>query len=272
MNVAQLWADVTAIVEKAGGQWGVVIEHLETGERFEHNPGQSFYAASVIKLPILSAVFHEQANGTLSLEDTLTLRKDDQVDGSGVLKVFSPGTAIHILDLATLMIVVSDNTATNMLIDRIGVDAINAHMREDGLAMSVIHNKLQTVPVRFNGRNEITADDIALWLKKAATGALVSLWASTRMLEILERQQYHNKIPGNLPEADADEPIGAIPKWKFANKTGMVRDIEHDAGVLSLCGATFVIVTLAYKAPAAITAMQEIGRAVYDAWYGEGVS
>ncbi len=267
VDLTVIGKEIMGFCEEGGGTWGVVVEHAESGERFVWQPDRLFQAASVIKLPVLSAVFHEQAKGTLHLHEMVELRLEDQVNGSGVLKLFTPGIALPILDLATLMITVSDNTATNLLIDRMGIETINAHMRDDGLRSSVLRNPLQRAAGGFNGRNEITAEDIALWLRKVVDGTLVSHIASRRMIDILKAQQYQNKIPGILPDPE-NGPAGMLPLWQFANKTGMVKNIEHDAGILYLRGATFLVVTLAHQSSGAIPAMQKIGRSIYDGWYG----
>lgn len=265
MDFAGMCKRVEEIATEAGGTWGVVIEHLETGERFAMNPDHQFYAASVIKMPIMSAVYREQLAARLNLHDTRTLHAQDQVGGSGVLQLLTPGTEITIQDLVTLMITVSDNAATNMLIDTLTIPVIQASMVEDGMTSSAVYNKLQTVPAVFNGRNAITAQDVAAWCSKAAKGELVSLFASLQMVNVLKRQQYRNKLPALLP--DPENPIvGGLPLWEMANKTGMVTDIEHDAGILYLPGASFVIVTLSYQCHEAIPTMQRIGRTVYDHW------
>lgn len=255
-------------VDSAGGRWGVVVEHLETGDRWEWNADDRFLAASVIKLPIMSAVFHAHAEGRLRLHDELELTGQDQVGGSGVLKMFTPGVRLPLRDLLLLMITVSDNTATNLLIDLLGVEYIQACMKQDGMESSALYNKLQTVPVIFNGRNELTAGDVARWLKNLSQGALVSLYACSQMLDILKRQQYQSKIPGKLPDPDPGVN-GALPLWQFANKTGMVKEIEHDAGILYLQGASFLIVSLSHRCAEAIPTMQAMGRTIYDAWYGK---
>ena len=265
MDFAGMRTRVEEIAAKAGGTWGVVIEHLETGERFAMNADHEFYAASIIKMPIMSAVYREQLAARLNLHDRLTLHAQDQVGGSGILQLLTPGAVLTIQDLLTLMITVSDNAATNMLIDTLTLPVIQASMAEDGMTSSTIRNKLQTVPAVFNGRNMITAQDVATWCRKVAKGELVSLFASVQMVNVLKRQQYRNKLPALLP--DPDNPVaGGLPLWEMANKTGMVKDIEHDAGILYLPGASFVIVTLSYECEDAIPTIQRIGRTVYDQW------
>lgn len=265
MDFIGMSKSIEEIVTSSQGTWGVVIEHLESGKRFTINPDHLFYAASIIKMPIMSAVYREQLAARLNLHDTLTLHAQDQVGGSGVLQLLTPGTTLTIKDLVTLMIAVSDNAATNMLIDRLTLPVIQASLEEDGMTASALRNKLQTVPAVFNGRNEITAQDIATWCRKVAKGELVSLYASLQMVDVLKRQQYRNKLPALLP--DPENPIaGGLPLWEMANKTGMVKDIEHDAGILYLPGASFVIVTLSYQCSDAIPTMQRIGRTIYDHW------
>lgn len=267
MDFSGLAERIRGRIAGAQGRFGFVLQMLETGERMEVNPDGRFPAASVIKLPILSALYRAQSEGRLNLRDTTELAREDQAGGSGVLKMLTPGLVLTLYDLAMLMITVSDNTATNLLIDRLGFDYISASMEADGMRKSSLSNKLQTVPAAFNGRNEITAGDVAEWFVRLSRGALVSLWASHQMIEILKQQQYLNKIPGRLPDPDPGV-CGALPLWQFAGKTGMVQQVEHDSGILYLPGASFMVVALTSQCPDAIAVLQELGWMIYSSWVG----
>jgi len=129
--------DLRGLAAGFSGTLGVWALSLDTGEIIEWNPTDTFPAASTIKVPILYEVYRQSGQGRFSLTDPQTLRAEDIVPGSGILKDLTPGLVLPVKDLATLMIIVSDNTATNMLIDLVGHDVgyVRAHGRRYIVAM-----------------------------------------------------------------------------------------------------------------------------------------
>src|SRR5690625_6457444 len=106
---------VEQLTHKTGGEWGIVLKDLQTKEIYGLNSALSFNAASVIKVPIMAAVFQGIDEGRYQLNDKLTLTEGEQVGGAGVLQHMTPGTKLTVEDLVVLMIIQSDNTATNMI-------------------------------------------------------------------------------------------------------------------------------------------------------------
>src|SRR5262249_21295988 len=156
------------------------------------------------------------------LRETLTLREEEKVAGSGVLKELHAGLAFALEDLARLMIVISDNTATNMLIDRLGCDAVNARMQNLGLDQTRLERRLFDMEARAPGfANGISPADMALLLLKMERRELISPDACEAMLAIMRRQQVSSKMPRLLPP---DTPI--------AHKTGTVSNASHDVGII----------------------------------------
>ncbi|WP_224653647.1 serine hydrolase, partial [Escherichia coli] len=135
-------------------------EDVNEGTLFSINGDECFYAASIIKVPIMAAVFAAAEKGVVRLGERLPLRRDDIVGGSGVLQFMSPGIELPIYDLLTLMIIQSDNTATNMLIDLIGMETIQAFLKELGMERSEIHHKFMIVQANRVHSNEITASEM----------------------------------------------------------------------------------------------------------------
>jgi beta-lactamase class A len=114
------------VAQRFSGEVALAARNLATGEEMRFNADKVYGTASTIKLAVLIEVFHRARAGTLHLQERVEMHESDIVRGSGVLKELSPGLQPTIGDLATLMVIVSDNTATNMLIDRVGgVDVIN---------------------------------------------------------------------------------------------------------------------------------------------------
>lgn len=261
----ELKQDIEQLVGEAGGTWAVVLEDLDHKETWRMNENQPFVAASVIKLPIMAAIFAAAAQGELKLGDPLTLKREDLVGGSGVLQHLTPGIKLPIYDLLTLMIIQSDNTATNIMIDLVGIRKVQETMQELGMTDSVFYNKLMTVPVETPARNHITASDISAVLKKFATGQFVSLYACEQMIDILKKQQVQNGLPAYLPDEDSDL-VGVNPQWEVASKSGWVPGIHHDAGIFYVGNRTMIVTALSkdcgtHKAP---ETLGKIGQRVFS--------
>nr|WP_216369349.1 MULTISPECIES: serine hydrolase [unclassified Brevibacillus] len=267
--LSALGPSLERLTEETGGQWGIYLEDVRTGERLGIAEHQRFYAASLIKVPIMTAVFAEAYAGRLALSDKLRLRREDQVGGAGVLQHFTPGTELTVYDAVTLMIIQSDNTATNMLIDLIGTDAIRTAMSRTEMVNSSFYNKLMIVPAEPEGYNEVTAADMGSHFRFLATGKAISYNSCLQMINILKRQQHRDRLPCRLPDPEGDV-IGMLPKWELANKTGTVTNITHDAGILYVGGHAVIICALSKNvdAKAAGEVMGQIGRMVYDLYAG----
>ncbi|MFD2044437.1 serine hydrolase [Ornithinibacillus salinisoli] len=226
----ELSESIEKIIKQAGGTWGISIEDLNTNDSWNWNENEPFYAASIIKVPIMVAVFHAFENESLSLDKKLILKKEDIVGGCGVLQHLTPGMELSIYDLTTLMIIQSDNTATNMLIEQLGKPTIQNTMRKTGLSTSTFYHKLMTVPVNREGINTVTAFELTSLLKKISEGKVISVHACEQMIAILKQQQIRNGLPGKLPPQDT-RFIGENNPWEFAHKTGSVTHIRHEIGI-----------------------------------------
>ena len=130
------------LVERFSGRAGYFIHDLRTGESAGLNAGESFPTASMIKLPILVEMFYQTGDGRFGLDETRIVRAPDHVGGSGILRNLSPGLQLPLRDLAYLMMSISDNTATNLLIDLVGREAVNARMVELGCPHLVLRHKI----------------------------------------------------------------------------------------------------------------------------------
>lgn len=260
---------IESLINQAGGSWGVVIEDLLTNQRFEKNPDQPFFAASLIKVPIMAAVFADVYAGKYTFEDQYILRQEDLVGGAGVLQHLSPGLPLSIYDLVTLMIIQSDNSATNILIDRVGVESVRQIMRKTGMQNSQFFNKLMIIPAELEGFNEVTAGDMASIFRLISTGKVLSYNSCLQMISILKKQQIRDTIPYHLPDPDSDV-IGGLARWELANKTGNVTNINHDVGILYV-GDSAILLSLLSKnveEKLAKDTMGRIGRIIYDTYRG----
>lgn len=252
-----------------GGHVGVAMRHLERGDRLDHNAAEPFTAASTIKVPILVALHAAVDRGDLRLDTEVRLQPEDQVGGSGVIQLFGPGATFTLRDLATLMITVSDNSATNMLIDLLGIDRINAVLDGLGMNQTRVSGKLMIVRSPSTGSNTVTAGELSDLLAAMARGEVVSMDACHRMIATLKRQQINDALPAMLPLAlPAGAPIGAPRRWEMAHKTGAITRHEHDCGLLYIPGQTIAITVLTrgISNRDGKTLIARIGKAIYDAY------
>lgn len=230
---------IQEITVQVGGKWGISLFDLDRNESWGMNDNECFYSASVIKVPIMIAAFSASHQGEIKLGDKIELKREDIVGGSGVLQHLTPGTYFSIYDLITLMIIQSDNTATNMLIDLLGKKYIQQTMKAIGLEESKFYHKMMTMEVDREGRNTITAQEITEMLKKLVTGKIISVYACEQMIEIMKKQQIRESLPVKIPETN-DTVIGSLPEWELANKTGNVLGIRHDIGVFYVGKRKFI--------------------------------
>lgn len=266
-------ADALDAVARAEGMTAAVCAMRVDGAPIVAlRPDEPYYPASTIKVPIMVEVFRQAHAGRLSLADEAVLTPEDQVTGSGVLQHLSAGIRLPLRDLVTLMIIVSDNTATNMLIDRVGADAVNATMTALGLRGTVLYNKLQVVPVERRGVNVTTAGDLCLLLGRIGRGEAVSYDASRRMVEILLRQTLVGGLGRDLPTEARGRAIGAPAPVRVASKSGTIDGIRHDVGLVLLPERSYAVSVLLRDVDHAdhgTDVISRLSRMVFDAVVGE---
>lgn len=241
------------------GRVGLYYEDLDTGELFTKNPEGIFPSASTIKVLIIAALFQAEAEGIVNLEDKLVIKPQNRVGGSGVLSLLDLELQLTVQDIATLMIVVSDNAATNELIDLVGQEKINRFSKDIGLQDTVLQRKMMDLKAAKAGRDNVTsAKDMGHLLKMLAEGRLVSKEASTEILEIMKSQQFTNKLPFLLPA-----------KVSIAHKTGELDLLQHDMGIFFLPSSTYILVVLTNELVSNVDGVKiisEISRLVYDSY------
>lgn len=253
------------LTEQSVGTWGITLEDLDTGEKWVSNEHELFYAASVIKVPIMAAVFSAAERAELALTVQIILKEEDFVGGSGVLQHLTPGTSLSICDIVMLMIIQSDNTATNILIDQVGVEPIVQTMKEVGMEKSTFYNKLMMNNPNPKGFNQITANDIGKLLKLMATGKLVSEEASKQMIAMMKKQQIKDCLPEKLPSPYSNFNNG-MTAWELAHKTGWIPGARHDVGIFYV-GERKLIATVLSKNEDDLVSkriLAEIGEEIYN--------
>ena len=246
-------------VEAQGGTAGVAIITPD-GERFSHNGGKVFRSASTVKIPVMVEIFRQIEQGELDHTDVIVLSDDDRVPGSGVLTHLHEGLELTLDDLLYLMISISDNSATNMLVELVGLEAINATMRDLSMAESSMNRRmLGRTPRADEPENWATPDDYAAAMLAIVNDAAASPASCAAMRDLLAKQQNTTRISRHLPEGT-----------RWGSKTGSLPGVVNDVGFIAGPSGTLVIACYLsglgeLEGEAAIG---EIAKAAYDACFG----
>lgn len=234
----RLAARVEAVEGQFSGTVALWCQDLTTRRTFGLRAGRRFDPASTIKLFVLRELYRQREAGDLSLDEVVTMGRYDVVRGSGVLKDLTPNrVSLTLRDLATLMITVSDNVATNLLIGRLGTRAINRGAREAGFADTQLAGKLFKARTRTS---YTTARDLGTLMTQIARRQAVSRLASKEMLDILRREQSDLIIGRHLPYT-REELEQDLPPWKIASKSGSIKGHRHDVALVEGHGHRYVL-------------------------------
>ena len=239
MTRDELMARIEAVRANFSGTLGLAAKQLATGEEVMVDADQSFPTASTFKVPVMAEVFRQAESGNFRLDDRRRLEASDVVRGSGILRALTPGCELTIRDLVTLMIIVSDNTATNMLIDLVGgAEPINELMRQLGLDSIVVRGKIDFSAIEHDNRAlaEAAPRDLMRLCELLAREELISADASRQMLAIMRQQHYLNQFPRYLEYNPYAAELNQPQTFWVANKTGSLSGMRADTGVLELPG------------------------------------
>ena len=221
------------LISHLDGKAGIAVKNFSSGCDFFYNENSKFHAASIIKIPILIELLRQCENKTLALDSKVELKKSDIVDGAGVLQELHPGIVFSLEDLAKLMIVVSDNTASNILIDILGFDNINSFISSAGLTGTYLNKKFMTPLKAPHLYNYTTPMDMLTLIEKLYKCEFLSKELTDKAIFIMSRQQYREKIPKYLPE-----------DLMIANKTGEVSGVRHDCALVEFDNIFYGIAVL----------------------------
>lgn len=234
----------------------VGFKNFSGGEEFYYREEEIFPAASIIKIPIMVAFFRESERGLLNPYQRVSLEEKDIAGGAGILFELHRGIELTLMDLVRLMIVISDNTATNILLNLTGFEKINALLKENGLKSSCIRRKMMVPSYKPEEENLITVKDITLFMEKLEKGELLSDEFTKEALDILKRQQYREKIPLYLP-----------PDLEIAHKTGELSGVRHDVALVHLSERKYILSVLTKDLEKDLEGdrvIAEISKVVYD--------
>lgn len=221
MRLTQKTAE--AYLEKLTGNIGFFCCDMATRQEVAYHADLPVDAASVIKLFIMAEAFRQREAGQLDFDRPVTVRPEDKLPSCGALTYLHDGVTLPVGDLVTLMIILSDNTATNLLIALLGQQAIQRNIERLGMQGTHLRRKLFQPELAAQGiRNEISAADCARLLGMLYRGEVVSPRASEAMLTILGNQRLRGKMPFHLHSRGI----------RCAHKTGEDDGVTHDVGII----------------------------------------
>lgn len=255
---------VDALLHEKPGKFSVGYKSLSNGDEFVINP-ESMYAASVIKIFIMASVYHQVNNNEITLDEKLVLKNEDKVGGTGSLSGREGGTEFTIRQLIEVMITESDNTSTNMLIDKLGFDKINAFIVDQGCKGTILQRKMMDQE-RIDKRieNLTSAKDLILILERLYNGECVSPEYDEEMLGIMKKQKNRSRIPALLPQDTV-----------VANKTGDLSRVVNDAGIVYTDKGDFIISVLSRDSSNPSQAgktIAEIARVLFEEQLSSGLT
>jgi len=229
------WGGLTALIapaEQQGGTVGVTVVP-PLGEPFAHRGDRPFRAASPVKIPIMIELYRQIDAGVRGLDDRYRLRTADRTAGSGVLRELHEGTELTLRDLIYLMISISDNTATNVLIDLAGMDNVNATMRSLGMTRSTLGRKMKGRPAQGDEQeNWATPNDYARVIAAILAHEAASPDACERMVAMLETQSCKRRIARYLPDGEG---------IRWGSKTGQITGVTNDVGFVMTERGTLIV-------------------------------
>lgn len=243
--LARLQSNIERVTHSINADWGIYIKSLETGEEIAMGADKQMDTMSVIKIPLMVEAFRQIEAGKFSLADKITLKESDKRPGTGVIRSLDPGAVLTVKDLITLMIVVSDNTATDLMFDKVGgTSPVNELMHSYGLntiqatgTAQVWFKAIAAAPSAEQFHREgktpfglSSPRDMGKLLEKISRGDAVSKHASDEMLRIMRSQVYSTRLPKYLSGV------------RVPHKTGdFLPYIGNDVGILEMPGKHIVI-------------------------------
>ncbi len=268
----KLVESLRALITNHRGEVAVAIRNLQNGESFEHRGSEVMPTASLIKFPVMIEAYRQASVGKVCIDQPIKLTESDKVPGSGILTThFSAGAQLSLRDAIRLMIAHSDNTATNLVLDVIGLSSTTNSMKEMGFPETQIHAKVfkretSISPERSQkyGLGSTTALDMVELFARLHRGELVNRQACDSMLEHLLFCEDKSKFPAKLSSG-----------VKVAHKTGAVNRSRTDAGlIITQSGAVAICVLTDQNADtrwdddnAANVLCADIAKATYDHYF-----
>lgn len=250
--------EIKKYLESRIGTYGFFFEDLESGFVYGYNENVQMVAAGCMKLPIAISLIKDVERGNTSFMDKIKIEGSDKVYGTGIIHEFN-ARDYTVFELLVAMLIQSDNTAANKIIDIVGIDKINEDIKEMGLKNTVLNRK--TTDER-KGKSDIdnltSARDLSKMWKYLYEGSYLSKENSTMLIDILRRQQIKNKLALYIPDD---------LKYEISSKTGDKTGVENDTALIQLSKGTFVFTVLSMSIPNSVygtVTLAKCGKMMWD--------
>lgn len=249
-------SEIENIIGDETDEYSVYLWYPKSGENTDTLVinNKSRRSASMIKVFIMSYAMELASKGQLNLDNQIVLKSSDKVGGAGVICGWSSGTEISIYDLLSYMITESDNTATNMMIDYLGMDNINSYIKKEGYNETVLGRKMMDFDAIAAGReNYSSVSDLGKFFQKLVRNQCVNSEYDTKMIDILLQQTDKEVFPTALGDV------------KIAHKTGELDNLYDDGGIIYSPRGEYVLVVMndGVGRSSAVKKMQKIASATY---------
>lgn len=281
-KASDLEAQLKQLAASHQGHVALYAKNLATGESVSLDGDRPVQTASVIKLPLMLQAFEQVKAGKLKLADLVGLTKDNQVGGSGILDLMDPGLTLTLKDTITVMMTLSDNTATNMLIDTVGLKPTNEMLVRMGLTNTYFYKKVfkpvegpMPADQKQFGLGKTTAKEMAAVMESIYRCDMGDRALCLEMITIMRNQQYRDMLPRYLQTSDSSEDLSPI-----ADKIGALDDVRNDVALVYTKRGPVIISIFTYdnadkswtpenKAEILIGRM---AKAIVDAWSPGGLA
>jgi beta-lactamase class A len=282
LKASDLQAKVQQLASSHHGKVALYAKNLTTGKSVSVDANRPVQTASVIKLPLMVQAFEQVKAGKLKLSDPLILTKDNQVGGSGILQFMDPGLKLTLRDTLTLMMTLSDNTATNMIIDAVGLGPTNAMLARMGLKNTYFYKKVfkpaegpMPADQKKFGLGKTTAEEMARAMESMYRCDLADRALCLQMITIMRSQQYRDMLPRYLQTSDSSEELSPI-----ADKIGALDDVRNDVALVYTKHGPFIISIFTYDNEdkswtpenTAEIMIGRLARMIVDAWSPDGLA
>jgi beta-lactamase class A len=252
----KLETDIRDIDQHLDGVMGIALEDLSTGDHFFLNEDEVFAQASSIKITVLADLYLQAEQGKLKLTDLYILQSSDLVPDSDIMNGLTPGvTRVTLRDLATMMVAVSDNSATNVLIDRVAMQNVNVMLDSQGLTHTRLRRKMMDLEAAKQGRENIsTPREMMMLLDAIYHGKVLNKESTADFFKMLSTNK-DSFIPRDLP-----------PDLKVANKPGELEAVRNDSGIVFVEGRPYVICAMTGYLRNERDGEEAISKVSLDAW------
>jgi beta-lactamase class A len=228
---SKLKDEIRAVDENLDGVMAVAVKDLTNGDEFLINGDEIMPQASSIKIAVLAELYHQAQQGKLKLSDQYAFRKEDVVAESELMELLSPGQKVSLREVAAMMVTISDNTAANVLIDRVGMDNVNAMLESQGLHSTRLRRKMMDLKAASEGRENVaTPREMMTLLANLYNGKLLQGEYKDDFFRILKIRKKSSMLMG-LPDESGIA----------ANKPGELEAVRNDSGVVFAPNRPYVL-------------------------------